>query len=286
MLQFHDPALTAGLNAAYLDRAGAQRAYASAAHPIELSAVLVMLIPLGAYLRKVTGNRRWTFCVLLLVLGMLATLSRTGIVMIVVEGMVFFWLRPIETKRLVPMMIPAFLAVSIALPHTLGSLYAAFFPKGGLVAEQDAHVAGMPPAADGRLADIGPSLKEFLQTPLLGQGFGTRISQIGGVRKNAVKTTARILDDQWLGSLLEVGIVGTLGLLWMFVRTIRRLSRLAKRDDDDVGWLAAALAASLYAFCVGILTFDAFGFIQVTILTFLLLAVSCSLLKASPAPAH
>jgi hypothetical protein len=285
VLQFHDPALTAGLNSAYLDRAGTQRAYASSAHPIELSAVLVMLVPLAAYLRRVTGNRRWTLSVLLLVLGMLATLSRTGIVMIVVEGLVFFRLRPVETKRLVPMMVPAFLAVSIALPHTLGSLYAAFFPKGGLVAEQDAHVTGNAAAADGRLADIGPSLKEFLQTPLLGQGFGTRISQIGGVQNAVKKTTARILDDQWLGSLLEVGVIGTLGLLWMFVRTIRRLNRLGREDDDEVGWLAVALAASLYAFCVGILTFDAFGFIQVTILTFLLLAVSCSLLKASATPA-
>jgi hypothetical protein len=282
VLTFHDPALTAGLNAAYLDRAGAQRAYASAAHPIELSAVLVMLIPLGAYLRKVTGRRRWTFCVLLLVLGMLTTLSRTGIVMIVVEGLVFFRLRPVETKRLVPLLIPAFLAVSIALPHTLGSLYAVFFPKGGLVAEQNVHVAGNA-VADGRLARIGPSLKEFLQTPLLGQGFGTRISQIGGVQ-NAVKVTARILDDQWLGSLLEIGLVGTLGLLWMFVRTIRRLNRLGREDDDEVGWLACALAASLTAFCVGIVTFDAFGFIQVTILTFVLLAVSCSLVKLSATP--
>jgi polysaccharide biosynthesis protein PslJ len=213
---------------------------------------------------------------------MLTTLSRTGIVMIVVEGLVFFWLRPVETKRLVPLLIPAFLAVSIALPHTLGSLYAAFFPKGGLVAEQNAHVAGNA-IADGRLTRIGPSLREFLQTPLLGQGFGTRISQVGGVQ-NAVKTTALILDDQWLGALLEIGLVGTLGLLWMFVRTIRRLSRLGRADDDEIGWFACALAASLYAFCVGILTFDAFGFIQVTILTFLLLAVSCSLLKASAAP--
>lgn len=276
-MTFHDPALTAGLSAAYLNRSGMQRAYASAAHPIELAAVLVMLVPLAAYLRHVTGRRRWTAAVLLLVLGSLATLSRTGIVMLLVEGLVFLRLRPVETRRLLPFAAPALVVVAIALPNTLGSFYAAFFPKGGLVAEQSVAVTGNAETADGRLADIGPSLAEFAETPLLGQGFGTRISQIAGVQ-GAVQTTARILDDQWLGSLLEVGAIGTAGILWLFARTIRRLSRRA-RSDDEPGWLAAALAATLWAICVGMLTFDAFGFIQVTIVTFLLLGVSCSLLR-------
>jgi hypothetical protein len=115
-------------------------------------------------------------------------------------------------------------------------------------------------------------------TPLLGQGFGSRISQRLGV-VNSVKTTARILDDQWLSSLLETGAVGAIGLLWLFVRTIRRLVRRAQADDGPEGWLATGLAASLYAFAVGMLTFDAFGFIQVTILTFLLLGLSAALVR-------
>jgi O-antigen ligase len=197
--------------------------------------------------------------------------------MLFVCGLVFLWLRPVETRRLWPMVVPAFLAVSIALPHTIGSFYAAFFPQGGLVAEQGQANTGSQDG--GRLTDIGPSLREYTMTPLLGQGFGSRISQRLGVI-DSVKTTARILDDQWLGSLLETGALGTLGLLWLFVRPIRRLARRAKEDDGPEGWLAAALAASLYAFAVAMLTFDAFGFIQVTILVFLLLAISASLVTA------
>jgi O-antigen ligase len=275
-LQFNNPATAAGLDAAYLNRSGVMRVYASSAHPIELSAVLVMVIPLAVYLLKTTGQRRWIVAILLCTLGSFATLSRTGIIMMIVLGLVFLWLRPVETRRIWPFLVPAFLAVSLALPHTLGSFYAAFFPKGGIVAEQDQANTGT--ADGGRLTDIGPSLAEYSMTPLLGQGFGSRISQRLGV-VNSVKTTARILDDQWLSSLLETGAVGVVGLFWLFVRTIRRLVRRARSDDGPEGWLATALAASLYAFAVAMLTFDAFGFIQVTILTFLLLGLSASLVR-------
>jgi hypothetical protein len=275
-LQFNDPALTAGLTPQYLDRSGVMRVYASSAHPIELSAVLVMAIPLAAYLLKTTGQRRWLVSILLCTLGSFATLSRTGIIMMIVIGLVFLWLRPVETRRIWPLVVPAFLAVAVALPHTIGSFYSAFFPKGGIIAEQDQKNVGS--SDGGRLTDIGPSIAEYSMKPLLGEGFGTRISQRLGV-VNSVKTTARILDDQWLSSLLETGALGAIGLLWLFVRTIRRLARRAKLDDGPEGWLAAALAAALYAFAVGMLTFDAFGFIQVTILTFLLLGLSASLVR-------
>jgi O-antigen ligase/polysaccharide polymerase Wzy-like membrane protein len=275
-LQFNDPATAAGLDAAYLNRSGVMRVYASSAHPIELSAVLVMVMPLAVYLLKTTGQRRWLVSILLCALGSFATLSRTGIIMMMVCGLVFLWLRPVETRRVWPFLVPAFLAVSIALPHTVGSFYGAFFPKGGLVAEQGQANTGT--ADGGRLTDIGPSLAEYSMTPLVGQGFGSRISQRLGV-VHSVKTTARILDDQWLSSLLETGAIGVVGLLWLFVRTIRRLVRRAREDDGPEGWLAASLAASLYALAVAMLTFDAFGFIQVTILMFLLLGLASSLVK-------
>ena len=123
----------------------------------------------------------------------------------------------------------------------------------------------------GRLADLGPSLSEWSRTPFFGQGFGTRVVSTelgpgGKVDPNA----AQILDDQWLGSLLEMGAVGVLALLWLFARAIRRLARTARSDPGPDGWLATALAAALAAFAVGMLTFDAFAFIQVTFLAFIM----------------
>ena len=39
---------------------------------------------------------------------------------------------------------------------------------------------------------------------------------------------ARILDDQWLATLLEVGAFGVLALLWLYARARPQLGRAAK----------------------------------------------------------
>jgi polysaccharide biosynthesis protein PslJ len=99
----------------------------------------------------------------------------------------------------------------------------------------------------------------------------------GGVESN-------ILDNQWLGTLLGTGIVGFFGWLWLFVRAVRRFGAEAKRDDSERGWLLAAIAASVAAYAVGMLTFDAFAFIQVTFLLFILIGLGAALLAERPTP--
>ena len=122
----------------------------------------------------------------------------------------------------------------------------------------------------GRIADIGPALDEFGETPLFGQGYATR-----GVQSGLQK--AQILDDQWLGNLLETGVLGTFGWVWLFWRAIRRFGGRAKRDPSSDGWLAAALTASVLTFAVGMFTFDAFAFVQVTLMLFILVALGAAM---------
>ena len=61
-----------------------------------------------------------------------------------------------------------------------------------------------------------------------------------------------------------------LALLALFVSAVRRLTRVARRTQGADSWLAAGLAASLIAFAVGMFTFDAFAFIQVTFFAFVM----------------
>ena len=252
------------------------RVFASAQHPIALSAAMVMLAPLGGYLA--VRRRRWTWWVAtgLLLMAAVATLSRTGVLMLLVMLVVFAVLRPREARRLLPIAIPLLLAVHLSLPGALGSLKSAFAPEGGLVNEQtvDAGKVG-----SGRIADLGPSIDQFKRNPVLGEGFGTRIVE-GAQHK------AKVLDNQWLGTLLETGLVGVLGWLWFLGRTVRRLGRQARGDPSDRGLLTAALAGSIAAFAVGLFTYDAFSFIQVTYLMFILVALSVVLLLENPTGAR
>lgn len=251
------------------------RVYASAQHPIALGAVLVMLLPFGIYLARRQEQRRWWLATFLLGFGALATVSRTAVLMFAVTAGVFFWLRPVEVKRLWPLVIPGLVAVHVLLPGTLGSLKEAFQPPGGLIAEQQTY-EGYP--GSGRVADLGPALEEYARNPLLGQGFATRITdpRAGGY--------ANILDDQWLGTLLETGLVGVLGWAWLFWRAIRRFGRVGK-EDSDRGWLLTAITAAIAAYAVGMFVYDAFAFIQVTFVLFFLLALGIVALGRGEAPA-
>jgi len=246
------------------DRGGRLRVYASAQDPIALSAVLVMLVPLAIYLAGSDRRRLlWSSCAAVLLLGAVAPLSRTGIVMMLVVGGVFIWLRPQQTRRLWPALLPGFLVLHLILPGSLGALESAFFPAGGLIAQQQ---SGAGTGGSGRLADVGPSLAEWSRSPILGEGYGTRI--VDGPTPNAP-----ILDDEWLGLLLETGICGVAAWLWLYGRMLRRLVAGAKADRSRHGLLCTALTASIASYAVGMLTYDAFSFIQVTLVLFFLLGL-------------
>lgn len=246
-------------------RGGSVRAYASAQHPIALGAALMLLVPLSVALARKTRKLYWWLAAAALLVGSMATLSRVSVIMIVVIGLVFLRHRPTETKRLWPLLIPLVIAIHFALPGTLGTLKDSFFPEGGLVAQQQRGGTG-----SGRVASLGPTLRnEFLPNPIVGEGFGTRIT----TSEEGVQPNAPILDDEWLGILAETGVAGILALLWLFGRFVRRAGAVAKRSESPEAWLLTAIVASVAAFGVGMLTFDAFSFIQVTLVFFILLAL-------------
>lgn len=254
------------------DRGGRLRVFASAQHPIALGAVLVMVLPLAIYLAKTREALRWWAAAAMLTLGVVSTVSRTGVVMLIVVGLVFLWLRPKGTKKLWPALLPLLVAVHLVMPGSLGALKEAFFPSGGIVAEQQS-AAGT--RGSGRLADFTPTLAEWSRSPILGEGYGSRV--VDGDNPNA-----DILDDQWLSLLLETGIVGVAAWIWIYARVLRRLVARAKSDDSKHGLLCAALSASIIAYAVGMLTYDSFSFVQVTFVLFMLIGISAVRYVPSP----
>lgn len=259
------------------NRGARLRARGPAEHAIALSAALVMLVPLGLYLAMSTRRLYWWIATGLIAVGALAAVSRTGVIMLFVVVLVFLRIRPSEMKRLWPALIPALVLVHFAIPGTLGTLKASFAPPGGLVAEQKVETGKQQPGG-GRLADISPSLGEWWERPLVGHGFGTRVTVYDpgtGQLPNAI-----ILDDQWLGTLLETGLVGAVALAWLISRFVRRTLREARRDPSPRGLLLGAIAASVASLALGMLVFDALSFVQVAFLLFILLGLGVVTLQA------
>ena len=197
-----------------------------------------------------------------------------------------------------------FVLVHVLAPGALGGLYGGFFSSGGLVAQQGGTVHG---AQLSRTSRLPTALHEFSEhNPLLGEGYGTRVTGgEGNFQASTAQTistvptaasvamsrgqlvngvNAPVLDDQWLKTLLETGILGVLAWVWLFVRAIRRLGARAKteRGSPD-GLLPVALAAALLGFAIQMGTYDAFSFVQATALTFILIGFSSIVLHLAPA---
>ncbi len=269
--------------AAIEERGGHLRAFASSGHPIELSTVMAMTIPFAAYLAITRKQRVWWLAAVVLLLGDFAGGSRTGIIGVVVILAVFLWLRPRETLRCWPALIPMLAILHFAAPGAIGGLEEEFFPKGGIVQQQSETEIG--PGGEviysSRLSRIGPVFHEYLEhNPLVGQGYGTRVT---GLHQRS-SDNAIVLDDEWLDTLLEVGLLGVLAWMWLFGLAIRRLGVRAKLERHaPEGWLQVALAASIATFASSMFFFDAFGYVQATFMAFLLLALTVVVLRL---PAH
>ncbi len=257
-------------------RGGNLRVFGPAQHPIALGALLMMITPLGYYLAKTRG-RRWLFATILIVLGSLATGSRTAITMFVTEFILLLVYKRHEALRLIPYFVPAIVVVHFTLPGAIGSLRAAFFPKGGIIAEQSSFNAQLENGqlSGGRVRLIRPMVAEASQHPLFGEGLGTRITGFNTPNRNAP-----ILDDQWLNNLVDVGFVGFGIWIWIFVTAgVKNLSRIRKVPPDDPdSWLFLGLGASLIGFGIGMFTFDAFGFTQIFFVFWIVLGLSASAL--------
>lgn len=257
-------------------RYGLIRAKASADHPIALGVLFAMTVPIGVALAR-SRSAIWWVPTLLSLIGVMATASRTPILALVVSGLVFLWLRPREIVPLLPMMIPLLIVVKIAAPGSVTTVKDLFFPESGpgFIAYEKT-LASDPTLISGR-ANLVPRIKDGMHRPLLGQGVGTR--QTGDL--NPLRN-APILDNQWLGTFLDIGLLGLAGWVWLILRAIRRLGGVARTRGSPEPVLAAGFAASIAGFAVAMLTYDSLAFVQETVVFWVILALSATLIAVSP----
>ena len=255
-----------------LSRDGAFRAFSSAEHPIALGAALAMLLPLAVYVAS--RRRRWIPAVVVILLGVLAAVSRTPMVMLLVVTLFFLIGRPRQTLQVAPYLAGLLIAFVLVAPNASTAAVRSFFPEGGLLAEQSNAVAAGS-TTNGRLSDLGPALQEWSKDWAVGAGFGTRRID-GREQQLADGRYSGVLDNQWLDYLLTTGLLGIVAWIWLFTRVFRQLWPISKSQSPD-GLLALGLTASFAAFAFGMYFFDALSFSQVMFVFFLELAIAAIL---------
>jgi hypothetical protein len=261
-----------------LIRGGGARSFGSAEHPIALGVVLAMALPLTVHQcvhapwPKAPTKRRifWTLASLLILVGMISTVSRTSVVVLGVMTLLALILRPVLLPSLLLIGLPTALAASFIAPGAVVGMVKSFLDPEKLVESQYSNPGW---TGSGRLSDLGPSLQEAGQTLWFGTGVGSRV--VTGPDTNAL-----ILDNQLLGILLMHGVLGLAAALaifllpaWTMVQFSRRAG-IAGRHTD----LAVAVACVCLGYPVALFFFDGFTFEQTLLFVLILMAAGSFLI--------
>ncbi len=224
-------------------RGALQRVFGTAMHPIELGVVAGMMLPLAVVLavhdRPRGALARWV-PVVLIGLAIPASVSRSAVLASLVSCVVLVLSLPARARVTALVLLPASaFALGIARPGYLRTL-AEFIGAGSA----DTSVSS-------RLDDYPTVARLVAEHPWFGLGGGTYLPA----------DLLAVLDNQYLKSAIELGLVGTTGLLvYLVVPALTALGARRRSRDPLLRALAGALAGAGLAGAVCAATFDAFSF--------------------------
>jgi len=258
------------LNTDLLSRNGLNRPSATAAHPLEFAAVLAMALPIAINRARFAppGKRgvRWTQ-VGLIGAALPMTVSRSAVLAVLAVAFVLLPTWPkIERRIAYVVMALGVAGLWFLVPGLLGTFRTLFATLTG------------DTSTTSRTGAFTNAMPYISQHPWFGHGFGTFFP-----------ATYFYTDDQYLLSLIEIGVVGLVALLALFVTglvTAQRVRRATK--DPEMRDLGQSLTATIAVAMVAFGTFDALSFNMAAGLTFLFLGctgAALRLLKAQGAQA-
>lgn len=252
------PGLTASDAAGTYLRGAFLRPAGTAIHPIEYGVVVTMLLPLALH---VGFNHTWRHPVgrwipaAALAAVIPVTSSRSAYVGAIIGVLICAVGWPKARRRLVLAVGALGIVVLTFLTPTLVTSILGLFTG-----------AGEDPSIASRTDSFALAGSFISENPWFGRGLGTFLPKY------------RIFDNQYLGLLVTVGVVGTLLFVALAVVAISLLVRVRRRAADDATRdLAAALAAALAVGFVCLVMFDAFAFPMTMGTLFLLLGLAGAL---------
>lgn len=239
------------LNSVY-ERGGLARPAGTALHPLEFAAVLTMMLPVALHLAVTDDGRsafrRW-YPVAVIAAAVPLSISRSAIVSAAVVLLVVLpsWPRSRRHNAYI-VMAGLMVILYLTVPGLIGTISGLFT---GISSE------GSAQSRTGSYALAGYFIEH---SPLFGRGFGTFLPAY------------RILDNQYLGMLIETGVVGLGCLIGVFVTALvvaARVRRSARNEADRS--LALALAAAVASASASLALFDGFSFPMAATLVYFLI---------------
>ena len=217
-----------------LMRGGFTRPWSTTTEPIEFSVVLAMLLPFAVQQAFDPARQGWVrkwAPVALLAFTTFLTVSRSGVIGLAVILLCLLptW-KPQRRRRAYGIIIVGLAFTHFAVHGLITTLINSF---AGLFNGKDQNVQQ-------RVADYSGVSQYIAQRPVFGRGFETFLPQV-----------YRYTDNMYLLGIVEVGIVGVLALLFVFISgmicavTGRRLAGDEQRREFGVALLAAIAVATV-----------------------------------------
>ena len=235
------PGLSATGNGGIGDRGGFVRAAATATHPLEYAVVLSMMLPFcltaAIYDRTQSAILRW-FPVAAISLSAVLSVSRSAFISLAAVLLILIpsWTPAVRRAAGFVIAVGA-VAVYVAVPGMAGTVV-------GMFSSSDSSVASRTDSYDDAISFL-------LVSPWFGRGFGTFLP------------TYRILDNQYLASSIEIGLVGLVSLLAIIVSAVTvAVSARRHGKGQPMHAMGLTLVASMVAGSLSFAFFDAFSFPQ------------------------
>jgi hypothetical protein len=214
-----------------------------ARHGLADSALLAMMLPLavgGSVFAKLRKDRLlFGIAAALIFVGAVATLRRSGVILPFVGAavvLVFSGRRMLPTAAVFGVMV---LATPIVAPGVVREV-SNEFARENVNAQQ---------SIAGRTSDYGAVVADVRYGALLGRGFGSFEAR-----------RYRILDNQYLGAIVETGGIGLIAYTGLILAAAGSALVAARRRRSPDAWIALAGAGSALVFLCANAFFDALAF--------------------------
>ena len=228
---------------AFQARGALLRVAGTTLHPIELGVVTAMLLPLAIWraLYDPAGRKRLHWVVVgLFVLANTMTVSRTGLLGLVVVGVITIPFLPKLAKQWAAVIVPVGAAgLFIGVPGLISTLF------------NTATAGSADSSITYRTEDYPLALRLVADRPWFGTGPGTWMPT----------KYLDIFDNEYLLVAVTMGITGLIALIaYLAVPALAALAAARHAKDNELKLLAASAAAALLVATVASGTFDSMSF--------------------------
>lgn len=189
------------------------------------------------------------------------TLRKTGLVAPVAALIVLFAYRPRQMIRLLPLGLVMLVAIQFLAPGAISRVKAQFLGGGGFTEQK---------SVEGRTDDYGPLKPDIVKNLPIGRGHGTYDPD-----------RYRFVDNEYLGRIIETGVIGLVVYLLLILAVIRVAYRASRSRDPVRARVGIAAVAGAAVYGVTNAVFDALSFPQAPYLFFLIAGLA--VVAASPA---